>query len=753
MLPLSPTPLSARKIGLPAWILTILLVLGAAQPTGGTTMRHSDSFLSDEHLWRRIERIARGEVRAGSGSDLLTPEEVQRALQEPVLRLQDSPGLVVLGYRIIAQPAHAQAQFHFCRCLLERRYHAVAAADPYWSNYPARFHPRPREMIEVAVMPTGAPMGYAKEDVFCSVGVFGSTRSGKTEFLKPQIVQLVRFDHCVVAFDRKDDYRRLALLPELRDRTTVLGLDDLALCLYQPADKVPPQVWLGEVNKVFAGCYARLAAHRLLGDVVASLLEAMPPGRYPALSEIIAALEAFRPGPGRREAEYRESLLAVLKDLRRATNRVFDCSHSNIMDRMCAQSGLYVIEVGTLPAEHYLFLATFMLRWIYTQRLYGSQDDLTPFVAALDDVTTAIVQQRDWDAPGGISPLVDQAFMQARFRMGMLLGAHTLEVSEALLRNVGTKFLLRLDGEKPETIRRLWNATEEQADRACRLGRGEVVGLIPPISGRPLFGRFWPLPLPGQLDEAERAASAKRFLAGVEVHPPSGLSVHRKTSQRPAAGQPQAAADGSRGISVSEGALALLKQAATGLPCTKTRLYEKTGITRAEGRIRAKQLEDAGLVRIHRFTTGRQGGAVEFLEPTARAWQLLAAYDLKMPPALVGGGWEHEAAARLIHAAGRRRKMRVRCEVRVGEVRLDLEWRDHEGRAMYFNIGISDPSREAANALKALRLPALQENTLTLVCRDVEFARKVREQLDELDGNGESARKIRLALLTDYLDE
>jgi hypothetical protein len=50
---------------------------------------------------------------------------------------------------------------------------------------------------------------------------------------------------------------------------------------------------------------------------------------------------------------------------------MWDYSSSDFLEHLFAIPGLAIIELPDLPQEHFTFLATYVMRWLYLKRLYG----------------------------------------------------------------------------------------------------------------------------------------------------------------------------------------------------------------------------------------------------------------------------------------------------------------------------------------------------------------------------------------------
>jgi hypothetical protein len=220
-------------------------------------------------------------------------------------------------------------------------------------------------------MPTGDWIGLVIDQLLRNLGILGPTGSGKTTLMAvllshPLLLQTTR----VVVFVKKPELRHLATIPELGGLVVVLRRSDLAFCLAEPPGGVPEPAWTNEFVRLTAQCYARFSAQRLLGDIVNDLMANHPAGVYPTLRQIAAVLDAFKPRWGSREAQYKESILWVVKDLLNCTGDLWDYSSSDFLENLFQTPGLAIIELQDLPQEHFTFIATYLMRWIYFRRLY-----------------------------------------------------------------------------------------------------------------------------------------------------------------------------------------------------------------------------------------------------------------------------------------------------------------------------------------------------------------------------------------------
>jgi len=154
-------------------------------------------------------------------------------------------------------------------------------------------------------------------------------------------------------------------------------------------------------------------------------------------------------------------------------------------------------------------------------------------------------------------------------------------------------------------------------------------------------------------------------------------------------------------------------------------LGERLGLTASQVSRLMKQMVDAGAVEMHEFTSGKRGGPLKVPMLTATAWQEVKAFGIEPAKTSDRECPEHVEACRGLEELGRRLGNRVDGEVLVGDVRLDVVWRDKRGKTTYLNVGITSPQREANAAGRAIEHPAVVAGTFILVGRDKSFLEAV----------------------------
>ena len=367
-----------------------------------------------------------------------------------------------------------------------------------------------------------------------------------------------------------------------------------------------------------------------------------------------------------------------------------------------------------------------------------------------EDITLGVQRQKDWETPGGISPIAECLFMGQRLGIGAAIVSHNLSgLSPVIRQNIETWIVTRQSGEDPRLVCNLLSTTVEQAEKLRTLRPGEFVCMNPALWHKPVYATFSDPLVPGICDEAARRAGMDKFHSKVTTRPPApletfGPKVPAKTEGTGAnPSQPE----------LPSAQIEMLVIIATGPPKPATKVYALTGQTRAQCRRITKALESITAVSPHRFSTGRIGGQLCFFEITGYGWQVLQKKGISRPEPLTNGGFEHELAAQLLRAEAQRNSLAIDFEVDMGGLRLDAVMIDKQtGRRYYFNIGISRPEHEVDSIERFFTMPAAHSAGLTLVARDSSFAKKVRNTLKKRRLNDSIVKNVEIKLIADFVN-
>lgn len=180
------------------------------------------------------------------------------------------------------------------------------------------------------------------------------------------------------------------------------------------------------------------------------------------------------------------------------------------------------------------------------------------------------------------------------------------------------------------------------------------------------------------------------------------------------------------------------------LPPTITEWYRTLGVGAKKGQALIRRLEAKDLVRLYRCQGGR-GRPLMLPLLTEAGWHELEQHQLaKRPAPLTHGGPLHDLAAEALRLLARREQAQVLFEQDLGPLRVDVRWRYADGRCVYFQIGVSDPQREADALTRALSVPGLTPQRLVLIAQTRDFADKVRTLLRSQVGDQADRVGVRL---------
>jgi len=124
----------------------------------------------------------------------LTPEQVaELMLNRPELRLQDHPANIELAQILTATKEDSSIQELFQLVYHDGLGRAIVTQDEFLGSYPAKGSVvATPDMICCGHMPTGDGIFFNHNRLFCNLGVFGRTGSGKTSWLYPLIKQILK---------------------------------------------------------------------------------------------------------------------------------------------------------------------------------------------------------------------------------------------------------------------------------------------------------------------------------------------------------------------------------------------------------------------------------------------------------------------------------------------------------------------------------------------------------------------------------
>lgn len=372
-------------------------------------------------------------------------------------------------------------------------------------------------------------------------------------------------------------------------------------------------------------------------------------------------------------------------------------------------------------------------------------------VYLLEDITPGVQRKHDWETPGGIAPLAECMFMGQRYEMGTIFATHVLGGTSPIIRqNAQTIIVAGLPGESPRLICDTLGVTAEMADKMKTFRPGEFVILNPVLWDKCVYATFEKPQIPGRLQEPERRRAVERFMAKVKASAPAPLNAFRSATLA-GTGVEGSSSPVQKPLSSLE--MQMLVCIATGILQHICKVYQTMGISRAQGRRIAKSLELMGAIILYSVSAPRRGGQLSLPLATDYGWQILGKSGFSKPNPKTKGGPLHEATARRIEACEKAQSRKVIFEPDLGSRRPDVGSFDtRTGARTFFNIGLTDPTREARNIEAILKLPVMQTGKFVFVARDTRFAGEVTKLLKDKDPSGQLLSRVEIKAIADFVD-
>ena len=676
----------------------------------------------------------------------LMPEQIRRILLDPKTRAGDNPTLYRIGCWLIRNPDDQHLQDLFGHLLSKQNERFVISGDVFWPNYPAAGSiVLGHGMTQFAYMPTGDPVAFTDDRIFCGIGVFGRTGGSKSSLIRIPVIEWAKRGYLVIVFQSKDEYADLATMPELKGKVLPLRASETMISIFQEHKGTKKSDHTNAMLDNAGRSYERLYAQRLSHDILEQLYRRLQPGYSPPLAELINAHEEFRPGRGSVEAQYRESMLYTWREIHNSFGTIFDYYQSDFFERLAQWRGLVTVQIDGPVAAFTFYVMCFVYYFYLTRKSPGIKLDLLPPVVIVLEDATLLTSGNELH---GESPLTSIAFMARQYKMGFVYANHTLSVSARLLANLESIFVLGMSDQDPRRIQQLLTCKPEQAACVPMLQPGEAIARVPSMCPQPVYCRFPYIYPPRKLTEEERLSIVSPFLNSITAikYVEYGLPVNILPKQT-LIPQPNVPEPDSKEIQ-------MLTMAAMDKPQQLCKIYDLLGVNRRDGRKIVDNLELKGLLRIHTFSTGKVGGQVSYPEVMDIGWQVLETKGFVKPLPLTGGGFLHNLCAKLVTAAEKAQGRNVRYEVDIYGKRLDVESRDGKtGERTFFNIGISSPDREADSIDAIVKMPVLTGNKFVFVGLDNAFVKQVKDALKAKGWKKEVINKLEMRVIGDYITD
>jgi hypothetical protein len=316
-----------------------------------------------------------GNSRDANRSQGYSAQQIRMYIENhPELRMPDNQAHMQLARLACADSSDPDVQEMFAAVVEMKSKQAFESGDAFFDSYPLPGTTiYPPDFIETGIMPTKEPVGFSISQMPRNMVLGGPNGSGKTTCLRaflsdPKLLTSTR----IIAFGKKRELRGLVSQYQNSGYVVVFQMDELKLSFSQPPQGVKDAIWCNELSKLFGQVYERLSAHRLMNSVLNDLLVNRPPDVYPTLEQLILSIEKLKPHVYSRTFQLKESILSCLQDLLQCTGDIWNYSSSDCLEVLFSSPGLAVIELDTLPQEHFTFLASYFMRWCYCRKLYAA---------------------------------------------------------------------------------------------------------------------------------------------------------------------------------------------------------------------------------------------------------------------------------------------------------------------------------------------------------------------------------------------
>lgn len=364
-----------------------------------------------------------------------------------------------------------------------------------------------------------------------------------------------------------------------------------------------------------------------------------------------------------------------------------------------------------------------------------------------DDFTSALTQQRDIQSIGGISTITEQMFMGQKVSMGVIAIVHSYSSSSKVaLQNSKFFIITGLPQEDPNYVCGRLDLTPQQANKIRHLDPGDFVIVNPMIHNKPVLAHFDEPDIPEGCSESLRKCIASSFLKSIkakksELNKPDIIDKPEDTEVKKS--EPD----------LTDKTFLFLFKVALEVPTPATTIYSQLNISRTEARRIVKKLESSSIVIAHRFGSGHRGGRYCFYEITEYGWQLLNGRKIYRPKSLTNGNFEHELAAKLLKYYASLQKAKIKFEVQIENMRLDAGITDTtNGSCHYYNIGVTNPTREVDSIEKYFKLPVSKQVLFTLIARDTKFVKQVQQLTKQRKISQDIIDKFEIKKISDFVN-
>jgi hypothetical protein len=543
----------------------------------------------------------------------------------------------------------------------------------------------------------------------------------------------------ILAFQQKEEYSGWCTDPELKGKVLPLRDINFKISAFQEAKGINHKNHVNIFFNDFGCSFGRMYAQRLAEDVEQKGSQKLPEGLNLPWVIFMEELEEFHLGSGYVENRYRESMIYAGRQVKNCFGDSFDYYQSDMLDRLYDWSGLATITINVPIAASTFFITTIIRYFQQKSRIiFECGGCPKPIIYIIEDATILADEN---ELGGNTSPLVHMSFISRIYNQGFVFVSHNISASfsKKLLSNLESIAVFGIS-EPPRIIQDLLICSNPQAQKASILKPGEFITLLPSFHPQAIYGQFPYVKPPRKLTESEREDIIGPFLETVKAKKYIDKQLPAVISN------PQSSVTPNSIPNVDSEELKFLVLAGTGKRLTVTQIYQQMAVSRRRGKKIFDRLERKALARPKAF------GRVIFPEVLNLGTQIIESRGFKKQEEK-GGGFDHSVGIDLIEAYERKKVNSFTREFDCFGKRLDGKATNPKtGQSIFYNVGVSDPVREAENLVEIAKMPVVKQNMLVFVARDAGFAVQVRKLLLAKDPSGEILKQVEIKTIADFVE-
>jgi DNA helicase HerA-like ATPase len=335
------------------------------------------------------------------------------------------------------------------------------------------------------------PLFLNKSDLLTHIGVFGSSGSGKTNFLQWIVMELNRLEIPILIFDfSKRNYRDLLQIPELKNKIKIYTVgrevSPFKFNPLKPPEGVQISQWAKEFSEVFDHAYWLMGGGRyLILKALDELYRKLSPN-YPRISDLMNWLASYKfESLSPRERNWLATAERPLKSLYfRETGNIFDVEEGIFPSTFFQKGRITILELDALATDDKTFFIEIILQWLRDWLLVSNVREKLIGTVILEEAHHVL--NREKTRRFGIETVMDLVFREVReLGLGMIYAdQHPSLLSYPALGNTSTHIYMNLgldtkqSSDVQDAANMLGLKSDEETDYLRRLPIGHAFVLV-----------------------------------------------------------------------------------------------------------------------------------------------------------------------------------------------------------------------------------------------------------------------------------